>query len=161
MMCESVLALARLARQHAAMALDATFNEHERDWSTIQAEWAFVGESCLFASGALGQMRPVLAGRVVHGERMRRNLDLTGGLMLSEAVMMRLAPIMGRGRAHELVHDLAMRAVEENTAFSTLLAGEASIAKAIPPAELAALLDPTRYTGLAETLVDRALAAVG
>jgi 3-carboxy-cis,cis-muconate cycloisomerase len=159
MMCESVVGLARLARQHASLAIDATTNEHERDRSTMQMEWSFVGQSCLYAAGALAQMRLVLAGLVVHPERMRANLALTGGAMLSEAVMMRLAPTIGRTRAHDLVHRLAMRAHDESASFPALLRADPLVAATMPESELAVALDPQRYTGLSGVFVDRALAA--
>lgn len=154
MICESILGLARLTRQHGALALDFVFNEHERDWSTVQAEWAAISEACLFAAGAVGQMRQVLTHLVVYPERMRANMKITGGLLLSEAVMMKLAPWIGRGRAHDLVHDLAMQAVETNVSFVELLAASPEIMAHLPLDEIEALLDPSAYIGLAITLVE-------
>ncbi|MBA3709445.1 MAG: hypothetical protein H0W83_11585 [Planctomycetes bacterium] len=157
MMCESVLGLARLARQHAALAIDSSLNENERDWSTVQAEWAFVGESCLLAAVALDQIAPVLSGLTVNVERMRANLGLTGGLMLSEAVMMRLAQTMGRLRAHDVVHELAMTSHEDGIPFAQLLVQDPRVSSILSRSQIDQLLDPASYTGLATDMVDRVL----
>jgi adenylosuccinate lyase len=90
----------------------------------------------------------------VYPERMRRNVDALGGLMLSEAVMFALGERIGRVSAHDVVYDAAMRAVESGRAFADLLAADERVSAHLSRAEIAALLEPTRYTGQCGAFVD-------
>jgi 3-carboxy-cis,cis-muconate cycloisomerase len=96
----------------------------------------------------------------VDPERMRKNLDLTRGLIASEAVMMGLGPALGRQRAHDLVYDVCRRAIASGGSFVGALAGEEAIASHIGRDELAKLADPANYLGLSGEMVDRVLAAL-
>src|SRR5262249_57555481 len=71
-----------------------------------EIEWISLREIFLLTSGALAQTKLILPGLEVDAERMRTNLDLTRGMIVSEAVMMGLAPHLGRQRAHDLVYDI-------------------------------------------------------
>src|SRR4029078_2368297 len=98
--CELILALAKVVRQQAGLMLDAMAADHERATGPWHLEWMAIPEAFVAASGALGQSRFMLEGLIVEPDRMRRTLDLTGGLILAEAAMMALAPHTGRGAAH-------------------------------------------------------------
>ena len=89
---------------------------------------------------------------------MRANLDLTHGLIASEAVMMGLGPHLGRERAHDLVYDLCRDAIKHNRPLLDLLAENAEITRHLDRAALARLCDPANYLGLAGVMVDRVLA---
>jgi 3-carboxy-cis,cis-muconate cycloisomerase len=159
MLCEAVLTLARLCREKAATALDTLlYNEHERDWSAFQMEWAYLPEVCVMGHGALELMAPILDGLVVYPERMRRNLDLTGGLLLAERVMFALGKHLGRQAAHDVVHECAMQSVEEQRPFLDCLSAHPHVSAYLEHERLTALLDPVEYTGLAAAFVDRVLA---
>jgi len=86
---------------------------------------------------------------------MRKNLGLLDGLLLSEAVMLALARHIGRQRAHEVVYELCMDAVEGQRPLRQLLLEDPRVTPYLGPAELDNLLDPARYTGLAARFVDR------
>ena len=162
MLCESILTLARLMQGQVTVALDTlVLNEHERDWSAVQMEWAWVPELCVMCQGALELALRVLVGLQVNEARMRQNLDLTEGLLLAERVMFALAPQIGRQRAHDVVHAGAMAAHEQGLAFSEVLAADPLVAQHLTPTRLAELLDPAGYTGLATTFVDQVLAECG
>jgi len=88
---------------------------------------------------------------------MRANLDLTDGLITSEAVMMGLAPHLGRERAHDLVYDLCRRAVQQKRHLIELLCENPEIAQVLDRASLEKLLDPANYLGLSGEMVDRVL----
>jgi 3-carboxy-cis,cis-muconate cycloisomerase len=92
---------------------------------------------------------------------MRQNLDLSRGLINSEAVMMALAPSVGRERAHDLVYAASMRAVDSGRPLRDELLNEPAIAAHLSPEQIDDLLRPESYLGLAPQFVDRALAAVG
>jgi 3-carboxy-cis,cis-muconate cycloisomerase len=89
---------------------------------------------------------------------MRANLDLTNGLVVSEAVMMGLAPYLGRDYAHDLVYDLCREALKRDRPLLELLAAHAEIAKHVDRKKLAELCDPSNYLGLSGVMVDRVLA---
>jgi 3-carboxy-cis,cis-muconate cycloisomerase len=91
---------------------------------------------------------------------MRANLDITNGLIVSEAVMMGLAPALGRERAHDLVYDICRDAIAKNRPLVELLAENAEIAKHADRKKLAALCDPANYLGLSGVMVDRVLGSL-
>lgn len=157
MICEAIVALARLSFNQARAGLDGMIQEHERDWTVNHMEWAYLPELCVMADGALAQTLRVLNGLRVYPERMRRNVDALNGLMLSEAVMFALGERIGRVTAHDVVYDAAMRAFEQNSAFADLLMADGRVSAHITRAEIDVLLDPARYTGLCGVFVDAVL----
>ena len=97
-------------------------------------------------------------GLQVDEKRMRANLDITKGLIVSEAVMMGLGPHLGRQYAHDLVYDICRKVVATGRPLADLLAENEEIAKHMSKAELAKLCDPANYLGQAGEMVDRVLA---
>jgi 3-carboxy-cis,cis-muconate cycloisomerase len=91
---------------------------------------------------------------------MRSNLDLTDGQIVAEAVMMALAPLLGRGRAHDLVHEICARSTAESRPLIDLLAADSEISRHLDRATLMRLTDPSNYLGLAAIMVDRVLEKV-
>jgi 3-carboxy-cis,cis-muconate cycloisomerase len=116
-----------------------------------------VPEIFLLTAGALQQARTLLADLEVDATRMRANLDITGGLISTEAVMMGLAPHLGRQRAHDLVYDISRQASTSGRSLLDLLAENEEIAASLDRAALAKLLDPAEYLGLSGEMVDRVL----
>jgi 3-carboxy-cis,cis-muconate cycloisomerase len=151
-------ACAAMVRQHVAALLDAMVEDHERSTGPWEIEWIAVPDIFLLSAGALAQTRSLVAGLRVDPDRMRKNLDLTGGLIASEAVMMGLGPALGRQRAHDLVYDICRRVIATGDSFIGELAGDERIASHIGRDELAKLADPANYLGLSGEMVDRVLA---
>lgn len=147
-----------MVRQNVAALLDAMVEDHERATGPWEIEWIAVPEIFLLSAGALSQARFLLGGLVVDPARMRANLDLTKGLVVSEAVMMGLGPALGRQRAHDLVYDVCRAVIAGQGTFLDLLAANPEIAAHMTRERLAALLDPANYCGLAGEMVDRVLA---
>ena len=158
--CNFIIACAALARQNASALMEAMVQDHERASGPWMFEWVALPEAFLAASGALHHARSLTAGLHIDEERMRENLDATGGLICSEAVMMALAPHLGRHRAHELVAEISRRAIEEKKPFLDLLAANPEISKHLDRVALERLLDPANYLGLAREMVDRVPAIV-
>src|SRR5438067_301035 len=151
-------ATAALIRQNVAALLEAAVADHERSTGPWEIEWITLPEIFLLASGALRQTRDLVRGLEVDAARMRKNLDLTDGAVVSEAVMMGLGPPLGRQRAHDLVYDICRQAATTGAPLIDLLAKEPEIAKHVNRATLAKLCDPANYLGLAGEMVDRVLA---
>jgi 3-carboxy-cis,cis-muconate cycloisomerase len=147
-----------VARQHVAALLDAMVEDHERSTGPWEIEWIVLPEIFAMAAGALAQGRFVLGGLQVDPERMRKNLEATRGLVVSEAVMMGLGPALGRQRAHDLVYDICREVLRSGRPFLDLLAENPEIAPHMGREELARLVDPANYLGLCGEMVDRVLA---
>jgi 3-carboxy-cis,cis-muconate cycloisomerase len=133
------------------------FQEHERDWSIFQMEWAYLPELCVMTHGALALTERVVSGLIVYPEAMLRNLNASGGLMLAERVMLTLGASIGRQHAHDVVYDSAMRAFEERRPFADVLKEDSRVTDHLSAADVDALLDPIQYTGLSGVFVDRVL----
>ena len=152
-------ACASVVRQHSAALLDAMIADHERSTGPWEIEWIVLPEAFVLTAGALSQSKFVLAGLEVDAKRMRDNLDLTNGLVVSEAVMMGLAPYLGREHAHDLVYDLCRDAIKQDKPLLELLAANAEITRHVDRKKLAEFCDPSNYLGLSGVMVDRVLAA--
>ncbi len=153
-----ITAIVSVVRQQVAALLDAMIEDHERSTGPWEIEWLVLPEIFCLASGALAQTAFMLTGLQVDDKKMRANLDLTKGLIVSEAVMMGLAPYLGRQIAHDLVYDICRQVVATGRPLVELLAENADIAKHLDRAALAKLCDPANYLGEAGAMVDRVLA---
>jgi len=152
-----ITALTAVVRQHVAALLNAMEEDHERSTGQWEIEWIVLPETFVLSAGALAQTRFLLAGLQVDEKRMRANLDITKGLIVSEAVMMGLGPHLGRQYAHDLVYDICRQVVATGRPLADLLAENAEIAKHMSRAELVKLCDPANYLGQAGEMVDRVL----
>ena len=159
--CLYIHSTVALVRQHVAALLEAAVADHERSTGPWEIEWIALPEIFLLASGALAQTRLLVEGLEVDAGRMRANLDLTRGMIVSEAVMMGLGPHLGRQRAHDLVYDICRKVAASGEPLLELLARNAEISRHLTRAELEKLCDPARYLGLAGEMVDRVLAREG
>lgn len=156
--CEAVVGVSRVLRYNAALVMEGMLIEHERDGSSWRAEWKALPESCLMAGGVLATMNYVLSGLHVDAARMRRNLDMLGGFLLSERVMFALSDKVGKQTAHDLVYEASMHGIEKGVSFERALMQDKRVAAALTLAELKKVLDPTTYVGLAPEIVDSVLA---
>ncbi|MFL5281698.1 MAG: 3-carboxy-cis,cis-muconate cycloisomerase [Rhodopila sp.] len=149
-----------VVRQHAAALMDAMVADHERSTGPWEIEWIVLPEAFCLLAGALKQARFVLEGLEVDEVRMRANLDMTNGLVVSEAVMMGLGRYIGREYAHDLVYDICREAVRQNRPLLDLLAANEEITRHVSRGQLAVWCDPANYLGQAGVMVDRMLALV-
>src|SRR5258705_13883577 len=134
-------ATAALVRQNAAALMEAAVADHERSTGPWEIEWIALPEIFLLSSGALRQTRDLVRGLEVDAARMRKNLDLTGGAIVSEQVMMGLGPHLGRQRAHDLVYDICRAAATTGTPLVDLLAKDKEISAHVKRAELEKMCD--------------------
>jgi 3-carboxy-cis,cis-muconate cycloisomerase len=157
--CLYIHANISVARQHAAALMDAMVADHERSTGPWEIEWVSLPEIFCLMSGALKQTKFVLQGLEVDANRMRSNMDITNGLVMSEAVMMGLGPYLGREYAHDLVYDLCRQALAENRPLIDILAAHPEIKRHLTRPQLESLCDPVNHLGQAGVMVDRVLAA--
>lgn len=146
---ELMVAAAKTVREAHAAMLDGMVHDHERATGPKHVEWQAVPTAFLLASGALAAAREALEGLEVNEAAMRRNLDITGGLIVAEAVMMGLAPQLGRQVAHDVVYDCCRESLKEGRPFLDVLAAHPGVEGKIGRDTLAALVAPGNYLGSA------------
>ena len=152
---ELILAAAKAVRQHAGLMLDALVQDFERATGPWHAEWIALPEAFMLTGGALHQAKFMLGGLIVDEARMRKNLDMTNGLIVAEAVMMGLAPHLGRNEAHDVVYDACRAVAEKGGSLAAALARVPEVAKHLDRTSLEKLTDPANYLGAAREMVDR------
>lgn len=123
------------------------FSEHERDGALWKIEWKSVNEVVILTGAIAAKAKKLLGNLTVDPERMRRNLDLLKGLMMSEPVMLKLGEKVGKQTAHEIIYEISMDTFEENADFFDKLKENKIVSDNISEKELKELLDPTAYTG--------------
>ena len=153
-----ITAQTAMVKHHVAALLEAQIEDHERATGPWQIEWIALPEIFLLSAGALAQTRFLVSGLQINEKKMRENLGVTGGLIMSEAVMMGLGPKMGRNRAHDVVYDICRAAAKTGRPLIDLLAENKEIARHASRKELEAMLEPSSYLGVAGEMVDRVLA---
>src|SRR5271166_1269592 len=147
-LCQDIIAAAAEVRAMVPLALEAMMTEHEADRTTSLIMDAAEARTCVALGDALSRLVEVLRGLRLDPERMRRNLDLGGGLIMAEAIMLNHGAAIGRQHAHDVVYDAAQSAFVEGRPFAELLAADPRITAHLDAEAITALLDPTGYTGL-------------
>jgi 3-carboxy-cis,cis-muconate cycloisomerase len=154
-----ITAQVAMVRQLAAALLEAQIEDHERATGPWEIEWIALPEIFMLSAGALAQTLFLVEGLQVYPEKMRKNLDITNGLIMSEAVMMGLGAKMGRNYAHDVVYDVCREVVKTGRPLIDLLAENKEIRKHADRKTLEHLMDPANYLGVAGPMVDRVLKA--
>lgn len=148
-LAQDVMAGAAQVRALVPLALDAMMTEHEANRATTVMMRSAIGPAAVLTGDCLGRLIAICSGMELFPGRMRENLDLTGGMILSEAIMMELGKTLGRQEAHDIVYeaaeDVLSGAVES---FDRALAARPEIQANLSPDAIEAMLDPAAYTGL-------------
>jgi len=149
--------LARLIRHDTALVLESLVHDHERDGRSWKTEWVVLAQACM-ATGKLLALLGVLTAKLdIHAERMRANLEASGGFALSEAVMLALAKRTGKQSAHTLVYETAMNAHGAGHGFKEAIQDNAQIRAHLTAAEIEAIFDYRLQTGQCAAMVDQVL----
>jgi 3-carboxy-cis,cis-muconate cycloisomerase len=154
-----VTAAAKRVPGLVATLFAAMSQEHERAAGAWHAEWETLTELLRLTGGAAAHTREIVTGLSVDAGRMRENLALTHGTIMSESVASRLSPALGRTGAQELAARASRRAAEQGTTLREALLAEPAIREHLSGDALDAALDPAGYLGSAPEFIDRALAA--
>jgi 3-carboxy-cis,cis-muconate cycloisomerase len=156
---EYILAAARTVHALVPVMLGAMAADHERATGPWQAELLALPQTFVLTHGALQHASAIADGMVVDAERMKRNLGMTHGLIVSEAVMMGLAPHLGRGEAHHVVKHACDVALAEKVSLADALLRDQDVASRVDRAAIEQMTDPAHYLGSADTFIDRVLQA--
>jgi len=157
---EQLVALSRVVRAQAGLALEGIVSEHERDGRAWKTEWLLLPEACLAFSASCELGVAMLGGLAVDVERMSRNLASHQGYLMSEPVLRALSDRLGKHTAHDVVYQAAMTGIEAGQDFLTALRADRRL-DVITDEELTALLDVRGALGSAGAFVDRVLAGLG
>jgi adenylosuccinate lyase len=155
---QDIIAAGAQIRALVPLALEAMQTEHEADRTTsIMMSRALV-QACELTGDMLQRLVVLFEGLQVFPTRMRENLDLSGGLIMAEALMLELGKQIGRQRAHDAVYEAAQAAVTRARPFRETLAEAPQIKAHLTAAQIETLLDPARYTGLCCRFAERGAA---
>jgi len=154
---ELMLAAAKAVRQHAGLMTDAMIQDFERATGPWHAEWIAIPESFVLTGGALNQAKFALGGLIVDQEQMKKNLGISQGLIVAEAVMMRLAPVMGRQQAHDVVYDACRVVNKKGGSLAQALETVPIVRENFDQQAIERMTDPANYLGLSGDMVDRAV----
>ncbi|MFF7263736.1 adenylosuccinate lyase family protein [Streptomyces sp. NPDC008159] len=154
-----IVSAARQVPAHALVLAQCLLAEDERPAGAWHAEWQPLREALRLAGGAAHTAVELAEGLVVHPRRMRANVDLTGGAIVAERLNVALAPALGKATAKKLLASASFEAADTGRPLGEVLSHHPELAARFTPAQLADLLDPARYTGAADALIDRALRA--
>ena len=152
-----ITAQTAMVKQLVAALLEAMIEDHERATGPWEIEWIALPEIFMLTAGALAQTRFLVEGLHVNEQRMRDNIFITKGLIMSEAVMMGLGDKLGRNYAHDLVYDICRDVVKTGRPLIDLLEENPEIRKHADRKTLEKMVDPANYLGVAGEMVDRVL----
>ncbi len=152
---QDIVASAAQIRALVPLALEAMMTEHEADRTTSVMMDRALSQSAILAGDMLQYMVELFSGIRLFPERMRKNLDISGGLIMSEALMLELGRRIGRQRAHDAIYDAAQESVVQARPFTETLAEIEDVRDNLTNEQIDTLLDPTRYTGVGKLMSDR------
>ena len=143
-----IVASAAEVRTLVSLSLESMQTEHEADSALESMSTRALYGSCQLVGNILILLNELFSNIQVFPDRMRKNLDLSGGLIMSERVMLELGKKIGRQKAHDAVYEAAQKSVNQVRPFTETLAEEPEVVKILNEEQIADLLNPEQYTGL-------------
>lgn len=153
--------LARLLRLRVPAALEALVRTDEGDSSSTNVTDVLLPEVAILGASIAQTLRRLAEGLVVDAEAMRRNLALSGGLIASEAVMMKLSALIGRHGAHRLLYDAAQRVRAEGIPFRRAIEEHALLQGRVLPPDWERALEPAAYVGSSAAIAEETARRLG
>lgn len=149
-----IVSYGRLARSIMVDALTAMEGTNERDARSLFMENEFLARACSLTDAALSQSLILIQNLEIHPQNIKRNLELTNGLIYAEALMMELSKTYGRLQSHEIIYELAQHTITNHLNFKDVLLSDSRINKVLNTERLESIMEPSRYIGLSEYFVD-------
>ncbi len=159
-LCQRVAVLARHIRSLCTIVLESMPHEHERDPRLLWSEWLAMPQLSMYTGTALHYVASVLDGLVVREENMKKNLLLHKDMVMSEWLLFRLAPAMGKMEAQKRLHTVMRTAGEGKSSLKELLMRDQDMSPLLNEKDMEMLDHPEQYTGLAYELVEDCLAEI-
>ena len=157
---EYIIAAARGVHALVPLMLTAMAQDHERATGPWQSEALALPQCFVLCAGAMAHALAIASGMTIDAARMRRNLDLGGGLIMAEAVSTGLAPVVGRAAAHHALQRVSDRAIAEGKTLAQALRDDAEVRAHLSDEQIDRLTDPAAYLGSAGAFVDRVVARI-
>lgn len=157
---ESLHNLGRLVKASMGATYESMFSEHERDGALWKVEWKSANEVVIMTGAAVAKAKKLLSNLTVNEERMRKNLDVLKGLMMSEPLMLVMGDKVGKQTAHEIIYGISMEAFEQGASFLEKLLDNEIVRDNLSREELEKILDPAGYTGQSAYFARKVLADI-
>jgi 3-carboxy-cis,cis-muconate cycloisomerase len=157
---EYIIAAARGVHALIPLMLTAMAQDHERATGPWQSEALALPQCFVLCAGAMAHALSIAGGMTVDAARMRRNLELGGGLIMAEAAATGLAPVKGRAAAHHALQRVSDRAIAEGKTLAQALRDDAEVRTHLTEEQIDRLTDPAAYLGSAGAFVDRVVARI-
>jgi 3-carboxy-cis,cis-muconate cycloisomerase len=157
---EYIIAAARGVQALVPLMLTAMAQDHERATGPWQSEALVIPQCFVLCAGAMAHALAIAEGMTIDSVRMRRNLELGGGLVMAEAVATGLAPVMGRAAAHHALQRVSDRALADGKTLGQALRDDAEMRRHLSDEQIERLTDPAAYLGSAGAFIDRVAARI-
>lgn len=157
---EYIIAATRGVHALVPLTLTAMTQDHERATGPWQSEALVLPQCFVLCAGAMAHALAIAAGMTIDAARMRRNLDLGGGLIMAEAVATELGPVMGRSAAHHALQRVSNRAIAEGKTLGQALRDDVEVRRYLSDEQIDRITDPTTHLGSADAFVDRVIARI-
>ena len=157
---EHIGTLARIVRYSAAQLNEALVHDHERDGRAWKSEWIVLPEACLAAEKSISLTHQLLSHLKINAKRMRDNISASGGFIFAEAVMLAIAPYIGKQSAHTLVYELTVTAKHKDIGFQQAVLAEPEITDLLNTDQINAIFDIDHLTMSCGHMVDLVTASV-
>jgi 3-carboxy-cis,cis-muconate cycloisomerase len=144
---QDVIAITAQIRALVPLALEGMLQDHEGDGAGTAIMDDVLARACVLSGDTLTRLVVILGGLELDTDRMRRNLEITDGLVSSEAVMLALGRVIGRQHAHDVVSEAASAAGRDGRRFADALGTDPRVTAHLDATAIAALLDPAHHTG--------------
>jgi 3-carboxy-cis,cis-muconate cycloisomerase len=155
------IAAATIAPNLLATIIAGQVQEHERGLGGWQAQWHAIPALLLVTSGALAAVVELSQGLEADADRMRTNLDIAQGLIMTEAVTTALSAKLGAQQAKLIVEQASKQTIASKRHLNSILAEDPRVSAHMTPGELARLFELIGYQGVAQTYIDRLISSLG
>jgi adenylosuccinate lyase len=155
---ERICSLARYVKALVFPALENVSLEHERDLTNSANERIIIPDAFMIVDYMLRQMDMILKNLKINEKNVRRNLELTGGLIMAERIMLALVQKgLPRQEAYKIIRELSLKSINENKSFKEILESDPRVSKVISKEELEVLINPYTYIGQAREIVNNVI----
>ena len=141
----NIVGVCRMMRARIPIVLDSLVRLNDADSATSNVADVTVPEVAIMGATIAEKLNDVLFGLAVDEERMRANFQLTNGMIMSEGIMMELAPVIGRGNAHHVLYEAVSQSLDHGQPFASAVLSNPAVSGRATELDLDSLVEPSRY----------------